>query len=65
MDWPALMPFVVPAVLALAWLLRLESRVNVHEAVCAERYKRLEERHDEAIEVIRALDRKLDAMASR
>jgi hypothetical protein len=63
MDWTIVVPFVVPAVLALAWLLRLESRVNVHEAVCAERYKRLEERHDEAIDALRALDRKLDAMA--
>jgi hypothetical protein len=63
MDWTVVVPFVVPAVLALAWLLRLESRVNVHEAVCAERYKRLEERHDEAIDALRALDRKLDAMA--
>ena len=31
----------VPTVLGLVWLLRLEGRLNTHEAVCAERYKNL------------------------
>jgi hypothetical protein len=44
------------------WLLRLEGRVNTHEAVCAERYRRLEERHGEALTALAAISQKLDRM---
>lgn len=60
LEWSALVPWLVPAALSLVWLVRLEGRVSMHEAVCSERYRRLEERHVEALEAIRSLDAKLD-----
>jgi len=60
-DLLASVPVLAVAALGV-WALRLEGRVNTHEAVCAERYRRLEERHGEALEALAAIDRKLDAM---
>ena len=53
----------IPVLVMLAagiWALRLEGRVSMHEAVCAERYKRLEERHDESIEALKQMNSKID-----
>lgn len=53
----------VPLLALLAagvWVLRLEGRVSQHEAVCAERYRRLEERHDDVAAALAAIDKKLD-----
>ena len=47
------------------WLLRLEGRVSTHEAVCAERYRRLEEKHDEALLAIRELGVELRSRLDR
>lgn len=47
---------------ASVWLIRLEGRVNTHEAVCAERYRRLEEKHGEALAALATIDQKLDLM---
>ncbi len=47
-------------VAVVIWAIRLEGRVSAHELVCSERYRRLEERHIEAIGAIRALDAKFD-----
>ena len=52
----------VSAVAAIVWLIRLEGRVNTHEAVCAERYKQMEERHLSALSSLAAIDTKLDKM---
>jgi hypothetical protein len=58
------------AVLALVvgsvvWLIRLEGRVNTHEAICAERYKQLQDRHAETLDEMRSMDAKLDSIIQR
>lgn len=53
---------VVPAVMALVWLLRLESRIASHEQVCAVRQKSLDERHEEIRDSLQRLDAKLDRL---
>jgi hypothetical protein len=58
-DLLAGVPLVV-LIGAGVWLVRLEGRVNTHEAVCAERYRRLEERHSEALDALAQIDQKLD-----
>lgn len=60
-DMLASVPFLA-TVAAFIWALRLEGRVNTHEAVCAERYKKLEERHATSMEHLRAIDAKLDRL---
>ena len=58
------------AVLALVvgsvvWLIRLEGRVNTHEAICSERYKQLQDRHAETLDEMRSMDTKLDSIIQR
>jgi hypothetical protein len=58
------------AVLALVvgsvvWLIRLEGRVNTHEAICSERYKQLQDRHAETLDEMRSMDAKLDSIIQR
>ena len=54
----------VPLVSTVVWLVRLEGRVNVHEAVCAERYRRLDERLEQNTEKLHSIDKKLDRLIS-
>lgn len=63
-DLHSLVSIAVIGVGVVVWLVRLEGRVNVHEAVCAERYKRLDERATEAADKLHAIDAKLDRLIS-
>ena len=53
------------AVGAIVWLIRLEGRVNTHEAICAERYQQLQARHLETLDEMRSMDGKLDSIIQR
>lgn len=57
-----LMSVITGAIGTVVWLVRMEGRLNTHEAICAERYRRLEERHTEGLDRMRSMDAKLDAM---
>lgn len=68
LEWPAaagLVTIGTAATSALIWVIRLEGRVNVHEAVCAERYRYLEERYAEGLEKMRSIETKIDALMQR
>lgn len=54
----------VPVISAIIWLVRLEGRINTHEAVCAERYLRLDERLGQTGEKLHSIDEKLDRLIS-
>ena len=56
---------VVAILAAGVWLLRLEGRVNTHEAVCAERYRTLEQRHTESLNALADVNAKLDRLMAR
>lgn len=45
----------LPLIGGLVWLIRMEGRINAHEASCSERQKRLDERH-------REIDRRLTSI---
>ena len=53
------------AVGSIVWLIRLEGRVNTHEAICSERYQQLQARHQEALDERRSMDAKLDSIIQR
>jgi|GEM_PF-2646582 hypothetical protein len=53
------------AVGSIVWLIRLEGRVNTHEAICSERYQQLQARHQEALDEMRSMDAKLDSIIQR
>jgi hypothetical protein len=55
---------VLALIAAGVWLVRLEGRVNTHEAVCAERYRRLDERATESATKLHEIDAKLDRLIS-
>jgi hypothetical protein len=61
-DLVAVMALVVGSVV---WLIRLEGRVNTHEALCAERYRQLRQQHVEALDEMRLIETKLDALIQR
>lgn len=44
------------------WLIRLEGRVNTHEAECSQRQKRADERHGEMTAKLTKIDEKLDRL---
>jgi hypothetical protein len=50
---------------SVVWLIRLEGRVNTHEAICSERYKQLQDRHAETLDEMRSMDTKLDSIIQR
>ena len=50
---------------SIVWLIRLEGRVNTHEAICSERYKQLQDRHAETLDEMRSMDAKLDSIIQR
>lgn len=52
----------MPLVGALIWFIRLEGRVNAHEASCEERQKKLDERYREANRRLDSIDGKLDRL---
>ena len=54
----------VPTVSVVIWLVRLEGRVNVHEAVCSERYRRLDERLEQNADKLHSIDEKLSRLIS-
>jgi hypothetical protein len=56
---------ILSMIVAVIWAIRLEGRVSSHELVCSERYRRLEERHVEALDAIRALDAKFDRVVNK
>ena len=58
----ALLALVVGSVV---WLIRLEGRVNTHEAICAERYSQLRQQHVEALDQMRLIETKLDGLIQR
>jgi hypothetical protein len=53
------------AIGSIVWLIRLEGRVNTHEAICSERYRQLQARHQEALDEMRSMDAKLDSIIHR
>ena len=50
---------------SVVWLIRLEGRVNTHEAICSERYKQLQDRHAETLDEMRSMDAKLASIIQR
>lgn len=52
----------MPTLAGIVWLVRLEGRVNSHEASCLQRQKQLDERHAEANTKLAAIDQKLDRL---
>ena len=50
---------------SVVWLIRLEGRVNTHEAICSERYQQLQARHLETLDEMRSMDGKLDSIIQR
>jgi len=66
MDIPAELIAVVSLVVgSIVWLIRLEGRVDKHEAICAERYRQLREHHVEALDEMRLIETKLDGLIQR
>jgi|TARA_R110000823_G_scaffold66883_2_gene156224 hypothetical protein len=66
MDIPSELVAVVSLVIgSVVWLIRLEGRVNTHEAICSERYKQLQDRHAETLDEMRSMDAKLDSIIQR
>jgi hypothetical protein len=53
------------AIGSIVWLIRLEGRVNTHEAICAERYSQLRQQHVEALDQMRLIEIKLDGLIQR
>jgi hypothetical protein len=64
-DVLALVTISLSVIAGTVWLVRLEARINVHEAVCAERYRQLEARHQETTKELRSIDQKLDRLMER
>jgi|TARA_R110002110_G_C12873062_1_gene661848 hypothetical protein len=64
-DILAISTIAMSVIAGTVWLVRLESRINVHEAVCAERYRQLEARHEETTKELRSIDHKLDRLMER
>ena len=64
---------IVPTLIAVAallspgviWLLRLEGRLNTHEGQCAERQKRMDERHEAMLTTLGGMDEKLNRLMER
>ena len=50
---------------SIVWLIRLEGRVNTHEAICAERYQQLRQQHVEGLDEMRLIETKLDSLIQR
>ena len=50
---------------SVVWLIRLEGRVNTHEAICSERYNKLQARLLETLDEMRSMDAKLDSIIQR
>ena len=66
MDIPSELVAVVSLVIgSVVWLIRLEGRVNTHEAICSERYQQLQDRHAETLDEMRSMDAKLDSIIQR
>jgi hypothetical protein len=66
MDIPAELVATVSLVVgSIVWLIRLEGRVNTHEAICAERYQQLRQQHVEGLEEMRQIETKLDSLIQR
>jgi hypothetical protein len=66
MDIPTELIAVVSLVAgSIVWLIRLEGRVNTHEAICTERYRQLREQHVEALDEMRLIETKLDGLIQR
>ena len=66
MNIPAELVAAVSLVVgSIVWLIRLEGRVNTHEAICAERYQQLRQQHVEGLDEMRQIETKLDALIQR
>mgnify|MGYP003133287775 CR=1 FL=1 len=66
MDIPAELVATVSLVVgSIVWLIRLEGRVNTHEAICAERYQQLRQQHVEGLDEMRLIETKLDSLIQR
>ena len=66
MAIPAELVAVVSLVVgSIVWLIRLEGRVNTHEAICAERYQQLRQQHIEGLDEMRLIETKLDGLIKR
>lgn len=65
MEYQILAALTVPAVLGLVWLVRLEGRLNTHEATCTERHRKLDERHSAITDQLASIEQKLDRLMAR
>ena len=68
MDWDTLRLFFAVATLGITgivWAVRLEGRVTAHEKECAERQKRIDERHEMMQHTLDAIHTKLDRLMER
>ena len=66
MDIPAELVATVSLVVgSIVWLIRLEGRVNTHEAICAERNQQLRQQHVEGLDEMRLIETKLDSLIQR
>ena len=66
MDIPAELVATVSLVVgSIVWVIRLEGRVNTHEAICAERYQQLRQQHVEGLDEMRLIETKLDSLIQR
>lgn len=64
MDANVIVGVALPAVFGLVWLIRLEGRVNTHEAECSQRQQRMDERHTDIGKKLDGIDSKLDRLMS-
>lgn len=65
MDAGVIVTGITAGLGGIIWLVRLEGRVNAHEAACLERQKRLDERHGEISDRLGKIDDKLDQIVER
>jgi len=62
MELREIMLVAVPIIGGIIWAIRLEGRQTAHERECAERQKRMDERHDVSVERLANIDKKLDRL---
>lgn len=60
MEIREIVTVAVPVIAGIIWLIRLEGRVNTHEAECTQRETKHDERHVESTKKLDRIEAKLD-----
>lgn len=60
MEIREIVTVAVPVIAGIIWLIRLEGRVNTHEAECTQRENKHDERHVESTKKLDRIEAKLD-----